>query len=609
MISLILGRSLQSLSSIRRALLLVWESSRGWTIAALVLALLQSVVPPLILLLTGRMIDVITAAINNHDESRLSEILTLLVVVGIITLIDTILGTINSVVTEGQTQAVADHIMSVIHQRSILVDLEYYENPQFYNRLHQAQHEAPYRPPQIVTSLLQTLQTAFTLIGIMGLLLSINPWAPVVLLASSIPIALVKLSFTRILAEWRRRRAETERRALYLDMLMTYEQNAKEVRLFDIGKIFSTRFDAMRTELRQGQLRIVKRRARFEVVVQVVSVVALFGAFAFITMDALRGAITLGSLVIAFQAFQRGQGTFQSLLTSVARLYENNIFLKDFYEFLGLHARITSPPIPKPFPDPIREGIVFENVSFRYNSGSENVLDGVNLTIKPGEIIALVGENGAGKTTLIKLLCRLYDPSAGRITIDSIDLREFDVLELRRNIAVLFQDYNAYQMQAWENIWLGNTAAGDDLDPVIRAARQAGAHEVIEKYPEGYHTQLGNMFGGHELSIGQWQKVALARAFMRETQLIVLDEPTSSLDVMSEYEVFERFRQMVEGRSGILISHRLSTIHMAQRIYVLDQNRIAESGTHRELLALNGIYARLYTTQSKYYDEPSDSLT
>jgi ATP-binding cassette, subfamily B, bacterial len=602
MLSLFLTRLSESIANLWRVLVLVWESSRKWTIGSIVLVFLQGLVPIFTLFLMGRMIDEITKALEQGANASLTPVLILIALVGIVTFFDVALTTISGIVREGQTLSVSDYILKSIHEKSINVDLEYYENAQYHNDMHRVQQDAPFRPPHIVDSLLQTVSNLILLIGVSGLLLTLNSVAPLILFISAFPTVLVRMRFARLLIEWQRRSAEHERRALYLNVVMTYENYAKEVRLFGTGNMFSKRYDVLRKLLRDEKLAISRRRTIFELGVQLIAVAALFGAFALVVSDALRSAITIGNLVIAFQAFQRGQGAVQSLLGSFASLYENNLFLRDFYRFLALETRIQSPPQAKPIPEKMLTGIEFEDVEFQYAHGNRQVLGGVNLKIAPGEIVALVGENGAGKTTLIKLLCRLYDPTAGQITLDGIDLRKFDLVALRRAITVLFQDYNQYQMLAWENIWVGNIEQPPDRERIASAAAASGADEVISKLSHGYDTPLGNWFAdGQELSIGQWQKVALARAFLRDTQLVVLDEPTSSLDVMAEYEVFERFREIVAGKSAILISHRLSTIRMADRIYVLDKGCIAESGSHDQLMALNGLYAKLFNTQSKYY--------
>lgn len=286
----------------------------------------------------------------------------------------------------------------------------------------------------------------------------------------------------------------------------------------------------------------------------------------------------------------------------MADLYENNLFLSNLYEFLDLKPGVKPPLHPHPVPRPIQEGIVFEHVSFSYPHGSRKALDDISFAMKPGEVIALVGENGSGKTTFIKLLCRLYDPTEGTITLDNMDLRQFDLAALRREFSVIFQDYVKYQLTVRENIWLGNIDAAPDQADIIKAAQRAGAHNMISHLPNAYETILGKWFDtGEELSIGEWQKITLARAFLRESQIIVLDEPTSSLDAGTEYEIFSRFPALLEGRSAILISHRFSTVRMADRIYVFEQGRILEQGSHPDLIRAGGTYAALFEKQAQYY--------
>jgi len=354
--------------------------------------------------------------------------------------------------------------------------------------------------------------------------------------------------------------------------------------------------------LRREKIGIAFKYALTELIAEAFATIAVFGSLAFIAYRTVQGMMTLGDMVMYYQAFQRAQGYLKEMLNGLASLYEDNLFLSNFYDFLDLKPTIIKPVRPVPVPRPMKKGIVFDKISFRYPTGDALVIKDVNINIRPGQVVALVGENGSGKTTLVKLLCRLYDPTAGKITVDDMDLRSFDTTALRREIGIIFQDYVQYQMTVRENIWMGNTRLAPDDEKIVAAAKYSGADDVIAGLPQGYETMLGKWFGnGAELSIGQWQKVALARAFLRDAQIIVLDEPTSSMDAKAEAAVFENLRELAAGRTVIFISHRFSTIRMADCIYVLEDGGIAEAGTHEELVERNGIYAHLFEIQARHY--------
>lgn len=319
-------------------------------------------------------------------------------------------------------------------------------------------------------------------------------------------------------------------------------------------------------------------------------------------MRTVQGFMSLGDLVMFYAAVQRGQALIRQVFNSIADLYEDDLFLGNLYKFLELKPKLQEPAHPKSLSRPLKSGIVFDHVSFRYPGDEHRVLEDITLTIRPGEHVALVGENGAGKTTLAKLLCRLYDPTSGAITLDGVDLRQYASKDLRRSVSVVFQDYSRYQLTARENIWLGNINVPAHSLYVDRVACKAGIHPVISQLANGYDTVLGKSFdGGKELSAGEWQKIAIARAFLHDGEIIVLDEPSSSLDAQAEYEIFERFHQLMKNKTAILISHRLSTVKMVDRIYVLRHGRIAESGTHKELMKESRIYAGMFETLAQRY--------
>ncbi len=589
--------------NLRQAVRMVYSASPRLFGAGAILVLIQSLLPVAVLYVTKLMIDDITAQLALPEATRdFSRVLTFIAVVGAVTLLEVVFASITTLLSEAQASLVSDRILTSIHLKSITVDLAFYENAQVYDALHRAQSDAPYRPPRIVNGLLRIGQSSVSLVGMIALLATINLWIALIVFAAALPRLLVRLWSSRVMHAWTLRRASTERLLSYYNYLLTLSYYAKEIRLFDLGGLFAGRYEASRTILRGERNAIAARRAGFDIAAQTIAIVALFAAYALVTRDALVGGITIGSLVISFQAFQRAQSFFGDILGQLAMLYEDNLFLTHYYQFMALRSGIVAPAAPIAVPGTLREGIRFERVSFRYAPDAPPVLEDVSLTIAPGETVALVGENGAGKTTLVKLLCRLYDPTEGRITWDGIDIRQFDPADLRRAIGVIFQDYVAYNMTAAENIWVADTTSPIDPARIEIAARKSEAHAVIETLQRGYETMLGDMFeGGRQLSVGQWQKVALGRAFYRDSQMIILDEPTAALDVMTEAAVFEHFRQIAQGKTALLISHRLSTVRMADRIFVLDQGRIAESGSHDALMTQGGIYAHLFRTQAQNY--------
>ena len=588
---------------LRRAIAIVWQSAPGWTLASFVLLIVQGVLPLLLLYLMKLVVDAVTTGLAAPDKGvAFRQVALLIGLMGAVTLVGALCRSLAGLVSEAQSQVVTDHMSDILHAKSIEVDLEYYESAQYYDTLHRAQQEAPYRPTRIVNGLVQVGQNGISLLAMAGLLFSFHWGVAAVLFAAVVPGVLVRLRYAGKMYRWQRQRTPTERHAWYFHWLLTGDVHAKEIRLFDLGPLFIRRFRDLRQQLRRERLEIATKRSVAELVTQASATLAIFGSYAFIAYRTVQGTITLGDLVMYYQAFQRGQGFLQEMLGGLAGIYEDNLLLSNLYEFLDLKPKVVEPHHPRPVPQPLQTGIVFDRVSFQYPTGTRKVLEDITLTIRPGEHIALVGENGAGKTTLIKLLCRLYDPTEGIITFDGLDLRQFETAALRREISVIFQDYARYHLTARENIWFGDVDLPPDDERIIAAARDSGADGLITGLPQGYETTLGKWFeDGEELSIGEWQKVALARAFLRDVQIIVLDEPTSALDAQAEYEVFNKFRQLAEGRTAILISHRFSTVRLADHIYVLENGRISESGTHDELVRSGGRYARLFETQAKYY--------
>lgn len=599
---------------LNRALRLVWESAPGWTILNTILIIVQGLLPLVGLYLLRQLVNAVEiaavslsledAAINSTTAvwSVYQQVLIWLILAAIVAVLTALLRSLGEYTTQSQSQLVTDHVSDILHSKSIIVDLEYYENPAYYDTMHRAQAEAPFRPTSIVNNLIQLAMNGVRLFGLVGVFLVLSPWLGLVLILAAIPGAFVRIYYSRKRFRFEEQQAENERRAWYYHWILTNSEFAKEIRLFNIGGMFKKRFKELRRNLREGRLALTRNRATVDFVVQSLAALAIFGTLGLAAYQTIQGSISIGDLMAIYLGFQIGLSSVQTVLHSLAGLYEDNLFLSHFYQFLDLQPTIKAPANPYPLPLKIRRGISFDGVYFSYPNKGQLVLKGVDLTLEPGQVIALVGPNGSGKTTLVKLLCQLYRPSEGRITLDGIDLDEHDPLEWRRLISVIFQDYVHYYLSAKENIWLGDVEREPSMDSIVAAAKKSGADSFIRRLPEDYETYLGTWFGdGQELSGGEWQKVALSRAFYRDAQIIVLDEPTSSLDPLAETELFLQFRELIRGKSAILISHRFSTVKMADYIYVMDEGKIVEEGSHQSLLALNRMYSKFYNAQADHY--------
>ena len=586
-----------------KAIKLVWGIAPVLTVANGILVVIQGVFPLVQLFLIKQIVDSAGAGLAAADKSAaFKSVLLWIILMGVVAALSSLAQSLVTLTSEAQGLKVTDAISGMLHRKSMEVDLAYYENPQFYETMHRAQGAAASRPLQIVSGLIQMSRSLVSLTGILAILFAFNWWIGLVLFTAAVPNTLVRLRFSQKLFDFQVAHTHKERRTWYYHFMITGQQFAKEMRLFQLGGEIRRRFQELRKGIREDRLALSRSKVKYDMLSRIASSLALFVALGYIAWSTVGGAITVGALVMYYQGFQRGIGYLQSVLGGLAGLYENNLFLSNFYEFMALEPKILAPVSPSPIPTPIREGLRFENLEFTYPGAKNPVYRKLNLSLGSGETVALVGSNGCGKTTLVKLLCRLYDPDSGSIRADGIDLREFDPLEWRRRIGVTFQDYIQYQMTLGENIRMGDLRRGADVDALNKAAKRSGADLLVKKLAHGYDSPLGKWFEeGEELSTGEWQKVALARTFFRDAEIVVLDEPSSALDPEAEAELFNRFRQVMKGKSALLISHRFSTVRMADRICVMEGGKIIESGSHAELMARNGQYARLYRLQADNY--------
>ena len=588
---------------LKGAFVLLWQASPGWAVARGVVLFLQGTLPLASLYLIKLIIDTLTEGYGAGDPSFvLQETILYLGLIAVIIIIIAICDALDEMINTAQTQRIVDHVEAALYRKAIEIDMEYYEDSHYHNVLQRAQRDAKSRPNLILRHSTKVIQNSVSLIAMLSLLLSLNWIIVVILFATVLPMMRVRFKYADEMYNWHQQRTKIRRKANYFGRLMCNNRFAKEIRLFGSGSFFIERFLSLKKGLYQEQLRIIKRQSLANIIVQTLAGLLLPAIYGFVIYQIVQGELKIGDLVIYHQVFQRGQNALTVLVRNLSLLYTDNLFIANFNEFLELKPKIREPEKPKALPQPIQREITFKGVSFQYPNTERTALKNVNLTIRPGETIALVGENGSGKTTLVKLICRLFDVSSGRITIDGIDIREIPTKDLHHQISVIFQDFAHYDLSAQENIWLGNVDLDPDDPRILSAAQRSGADAVIRALPKGYQTILGKQFdGGDELSGGQWQKIALARAFARDSQVIVLDEPTSAMDPKAEERIFQHFKTLMKGQTAVLVTHRLSTVKMADCIYVMSDGSIVERGTHSDLMKLKGLYADLFETQAKNY--------
>jgi ATP-binding cassette subfamily B protein len=491
-----------------------------------------------------------------------------------------------------------------ILRKAQTLELRHFQDPEFYDQLTRARREATHRPLSVAAELLGLLSALTTLLGFVALLLSFSVVAVALLLVAAIPAALAELRFSRVAFELRNRRATDARMLGYLEYVLASDEHAKEVMMLGLGPTLLSRYEHVSEDIWRDERSLAIRRTLWVVLLSQLGTLTFYGCYAFIAIQAAMGELGLGDMTMYVLAFRSGQLSFQAILLALGSLYEHDLYMSNLLGFLAIPVA-SHPPMLAPAPEREERGIRFENVGFRYPEQDRFALRNIDMLIPPGQTLALVGHNGAGKTTFIKLLSGLYEPSEGRILLDGRDLRSYPREELRRRLAVVFQDYNQYQLSVRENVGFGSPTHADDEARVSEAIARGGADELVAALPQGVHTQLGRWFqGGVELSGGQWQRIALARAFMRrESDILVLDEPTAALDIDAEGEVFERVRSLAEGRMLILISHRFANVRMADRIVVLEQSGVIEDGTHEQLIARDGVYAAMFRKQARGYAE------
>ncbi len=570
--------------------------------ANIIISVLRSFLPLVLIWLLKELIDLITKTASSGQGIISDDILWLIMAVVIFWFLDEAASGLDTYVRKKQSMKLEDYMYGLLHSKAIKLDLINFERSEYFDALSRASREAPWRPNSILNNVVALSRGLISLILMAGVLAFLNWWIAVLLLAVNIPGIWLRLHFTGILYSYRLRQTPEARKTAYFNWLLTGERPSREIRLFGLGDHFISLFRKSYLKTQQEELDILKKRTLIELISDIVKASAVLVTLLIIAGKTVKGDITLGHMAMFLLAFRQGMIYIKDFLGSLAGLYEDSLFVSDVFEFLSLEENVKAFPPEAELTD-LRNKLEAEKLCFTYPGNKTRTINNVSFEINKGEVIALVGPNGAGKSTLARLLCRLYDPESGSVKCDGTDIRNLDPKKYRKLLSVVFQDFMLYNMSAGENIRMGDIDAEMPDDRILAAAKITGIDELIRELPDGYSTPIGTLFeNSRELSWGEWQKIALARAIFREAPLLILDEPSSALDAETEYDIFNRFREIVKGRTSILISHRFTNVSLADRIIVLDRGTIVESGTHEELMKRKGLYHTMYSKQSSRFD-------
>ncbi|WP_216595505.1 ABC transporter ATP-binding protein [Myxosarcina sp. GI1] len=579
---------------------LIWKAAGNWLVAWVALLIFQGLLPAASVAITRSLVDCLVKVGGIGVSVRaIQPILLPGILLGGVLILTELSQGLSAWVRIAQSELTQDYISELVHQKAITVDYAFYESSDYHDRLNRATSDASGQSLLLLDNTGSLIQNSITLLAMAALLVSYGLWLPVFLFASTLPGFYIILSLNQKNYRWWERTTVDRRWLDYYQLLLTHNSAVAELRLFGLGNHFKSAYQSLRSRLRREKIQLARERSLGRLWAGMLSLLISGSVLVWIGRQVLLGIMSLGDLTLFYQVFNKGQNLMRSTLSNLGEIYQNSLFLSNLFEFLQLQSQLAELSNPQPVPI-LKTSICFKQVSFRYPGSDRFVLQNFNLTIPAGKVAVIVGDNGAGKSTLIKLLCRFYDPEEGSIELDGVNIREISIAELRRSISAVFQFPIPYYVNAADNIALGDLEGSPNLEEIQAAAKRAGVHHVIESLPQGYSSLMGKGFaGGCELSGGEWQRIALARAFVRKAQIIILDEPTSAMDPWTEVDWFTRFRDLSIKKTAIVITHRFTLAMRADLIYVMRQGKVVESGSHEELLRRDSVYARSWKAQMK----------
>ena len=585
----------------QEALKLVWASAPGWAMVNIFTSLISSFLPLGLLFLIKVLIDNITKATTHLTGTGSHEIFWLMLLVVAVFFLDEVLGDFSNYVRKKQSLKLEAYMYELLHSKSIKLDLINFERADYFDCLTRASREAPWRPNSILNNLVSMFRGLLSLVLMAALLAGLNWILVVILIVFNIPAIWLRLYYADVIYNFQRDQTPEARKTSYFNWILTGDRPSRELRLFGLGEYFKSHFRKSFTKHKEEELKIIKKRTIIGSVSSLFKAAAVFIIILFISRETINDRLSIGEMAMFLLAFRQGMLYIKDIFGAMAGLYEDSLFIGDVFGFLNLKESIVAE-------EPVEKGklfsekIAFRDLAFSYPGNNKPVLNNISFEIKKGEVLALVGPNGAGKSTLVRLLCRLYDPTSGRILLDEKDIRHIDPDRYRRLFSVVFQDFMLFNMNAGENIRLGDINE-ESMDKIRVAAKATGIDEVISSLPHDYNTMIGNLFeDSRELSWGEWQKIAISRALFRDCPLLIMDEPSSALDAETEFEIFSQLRDIVKGRTTLLISHRFTSVVLADRIAVLNNGTIEEIGTHDELMGKKGTYFNMYRRQCSRFE-------